>query len=267
MSVIGNAAISIERIHIRFEDGLSSLSLEKTTKYALGVTLERFTVLPETHDIGHEHVKTAILKDFAIYFKQDEMMETLSREAQKKAFRDVFLLNAEKAIIEKPVATTAITSSSSSCSLMKKSLFPYLLEPLSFEMVLQVHATNEKVRQPVHMGLTLRIPKVDLNMSHLHYTYLSSFLDNINRFDRFSLYRRFRPFNETTTRQNRNWREWWRYAILAILIDCNDPVSKKPTWRRTLNLVFVSLQYTALRRQIMPFLLHRPIDAYEYPAY
>ncbi|OQR84822.1 hypothetical protein ACHHYP_12779 [Achlya hypogyna] len=240
VAILRNASVTIERIHVRFEDGLSGLALETPTQFALGVTLGSVTILPSTQTVGSsDHVKTAKLKDLAVYFKQDRMLEDLPVAEQRAAFRMPF----------EPAPPTAPNAS------------PYLLEPLSCEVSLQMSmpvGADGAVR-PSHVGIKLLVPDVRVNIAHAHYSYLECFLDGVERFNRYTLYRPFRPVDGG--KGKKDWRAFWRYAIAAVLIDLNDPASRRPTWRSTLNLVLVGLQYTAIRRKVLPFLIRQPTDS------
>ncbi|OQS07086.1 hypothetical protein THRCLA_00898 [Thraustotheca clavata] len=232
MAILRNAAVTIERIHIRFEDGLSGMALEEPTQFALGLTLSSVSVLPSTQNLGtQDHTKIAKLKELAVYFKQDQMIEKLSRDQQRVAFRAPF--DAASA---------------------KSNSFPYLLEPLNCEISIQM-TLPPAAEMPSHLGLKLTLPEVRVNLAHSHYMYLGCFLDGVDRFDRFTLYRRFRPVDEKGGKKN--WQAYWHFAIASVLIDLNDPLRRRPTWRSTLNLVLIGLQYTALRRKVEPYLIRQ----------
>ncbi|KDO25277.1 hypothetical protein SPRG_20722 [Saprolegnia parasitica CBS 223.65] len=242
VAILRNASIALERVHVRFEDGLSGLSLDTPTSFALGCTIKSVNVLPSTQTIGsQDHVKSAKLNGLAIYFKKDALIEKLPKDAQRAAFRAPF------------DAPAPVTSGKDDM---------YLLEPLSADVSVQMTlpvAPDGSVR-PTQVGVKLTVPDVRVNLAHAHYTYLGSFLDGVDRFDRFTLYRRFKP-KDAGKGVKKNWRDYWRFAIAAVLIDLNDPVRQRPTWRNTLNLVLVGLQYTAIRRKVLPYLIRQPMDA------
>ncbi|KAF0690704.1 Aste57867_17914 [Aphanomyces stellatus] len=236
LAIIQNCQVTIERIHIRFEDGLSGLDLERPTKYALGVTLASIRIHPATPcSVPGAQEKAMSLKHLSIYFKEDVMFDELSAEKRAQAFRAPF------------EGASANSEGSSSIP---------LLSPLSFDLTCRM-----SFQPVVQLSFNLTLPAIHLSLSHAHYLYLDCFLNHVDRFDRFSLYRRFRPTNVVGVDKKKPWKEWWRYAIIAVMMDLNDPVRAKPSWRNTLNLVLVGLQYTALRRQVTPFLIRQAVDS------
>ncbi|ETV92946.1 hypothetical protein H310_12943 [Aphanomyces invadans] len=243
-ALIQNSHITIERIHVRFEDGLAGdtlVDVEATAapSYALGVTLESLIVYPSTPSTATAipaSDKVLSLKALTVYLKSDSLFEDMAPNDRAAAFRTPF--DAPSV----PAAT--------------KAHLP-LLEPLSVDV--QVQMTLLPV---VQLAFKIHVPIVHINIAPAHYQFLDAFLTHVDRFDRFSLYRRFRPVMATdplskVEGKRTNWKDWWRYAIVAVMMDLNDPVRRKPTWRSTLNLVLVGLQYTALRRAVAPYLIRQ----------
>ncbi|RHY34975.1 hypothetical protein DYB32_000540 [Aphanomyces invadans] len=228
-ALIQNSHITIERIHVRFEDGLAGdtlVDVEATAapSYALGVTLESLIVYPSTPSTATAipaSDKVLSLKALTVYLKSDSLFEDMAPNDRAAAFRTPF--DAPSV----PAAT--------------KAHLP-LLEPLSVDV--QVQMTLLPV---VQLAFKIHVPIVHINIAPAHYQFLDAFLTHVDRFDRFSLYRRFRPVMATdplskVEGKRTNWKDWWRYAIVAVMMDLNDPVRRKPTWRSTLNLVLVGLQ-------------------------
>ncbi|KAF0715171.1 Aste57867_3533 [Aphanomyces stellatus] len=130
----------------------------------------------------------------------------------------------------------------------------YVLSPMSFSTMLTI--------QPkLQMQASLAVPALTLNLSFDHLSSLCALLQSIDRFIRASLYHRFRPvaFPPAVS-----WRAWWRYAIFAVLLQLQDPVFRRPTWKHTLNLTLVGLQYTALRRKLRTHLARVPLRKEDY---
>ncbi|CAK4506955.1 unnamed protein product [Aphanomyces euteiches] len=229
LKLLENCQVVVERIHIRFEDGLTGLGLDKPAKYALGVTLASLRV-SHASPVGSSGAKEKmlVLDRLSVYLKEDEMLEDLSPDDQMRAFVAPF----------EPATHHGIR----------------LLEPLSLDLKCQF---NFDPISKIQLAIQVDVPVVQLNLAREHTQYLDCFLNHVDRFDRYSLYRRFRPIENG--KMKKNYKAWWRYAILAVVMDLNDPVRRKPTWRSTLNLVLVSLQYTALRRQVAPYLIRHAL--------
>ncbi|RHY82293.1 hypothetical protein DYB26_006319, partial [Aphanomyces astaci] len=261
VALIQNSHIIIERIHVRFEDGLTSdhvVDVDSVTSssssYALGVTLASLVVLPSTPSTStFAHDKKLSLTQLSIYLKSDDRFEDMSPDERAIAFRAPFERDGTKT---SPLGTISTTSASTS-SPPKYPPPLAVLEPLSLDVRVQMNLVPV-----IQLAVQMHVPLVHVNMAPSHYQYLDAFLTHVDRFDRYSLYRRFRPVQPTPlltgeAKRATNWKDWWRYAIVAVMMDLNDPVRRKPTWRSTLNLVLVGLQYTALRRQITPFLIRQ----------
>ncbi|RLN99231.1 hypothetical protein DYB28_000326 [Aphanomyces astaci] len=261
VALIQNSHIIIERIHVRFEDGLTSdhvvdvdSATSSSSSYALGVTLASLVVLPSTPSTStFAHDKKLSLTQLSIYLKSDDRFEDMSPDERAIAFRAPFERDGTKT---SPLGTISTTSASTT-SPPKHPPPLAVLEPLSLDVRVQMNLVPV-----IQLAVQMHVPLVHVNMAPSHYQYLDAFLTHVDRFDRFSLYRRFRPVQSTPlltgeTKRATNWKDWWRYAIVAVMMDLNDPVRRKPKWRSTLNLVLVGLQYTALRRQITPFLIRQ----------
>ncbi|ETV92956.1 hypothetical protein H310_12953 [Aphanomyces invadans] len=117
------------------------------------------------------------------------------------------------------------------------------------EIDLAIHESSMQVQATV----SVPPPPVRVNLSLTHLQALCALLHTLDTAIRASLYRRFRPVHRPITA-----RAWWRYAIFATLLQQNDPVFQRPSWPRTINLVLVGLQYTAVRRALQPYIERTP---------
>ncbi|RHY67464.1 hypothetical protein DYB34_011258, partial [Aphanomyces astaci] len=231
VALIQNSHIIIERIHVRFEDGLTSdhvvdvdSATSSSSSYALGVTLASLVVLPSTPSTStFAHDKKLSLTQLSIYLKSDDRFEDMSPDERAIAFRAPFERDGTKT---SPLGTISTTSASTT-SPPKYPPPLAVLEPLSLDVRVQMNLVPV-----IQLAVQMHVPLVHVNMSPSHYQYLDAFLTHVDRFDRYSLYRRFRPVQSTPlltgeTKRATNWKDWWRYAIVAVMMDLNDPVRRK----------------------------------------
>ncbi|KAH9074480.1 hypothetical protein Ae201684P_022287 [Aphanomyces euteiches] len=107
---------------------------------------------------------------------------------------------------------------------------------------------------------TIQIPELHVHLPWNHLKSLCALLQSVDTFVRSSLYRRFRP----SSKRRGGWRAWWQYAIFAVLLELQDPIMRRPTWKLTINLALVGLQYTALRRRLRTHLRRVPMNKDDY---
>ncbi|OQR84818.1 hypothetical protein ACHHYP_12778 [Achlya hypogyna] len=205
-----DAFVSVERLHIRFEDAASGLSVGLQVDAPKGrqpvVQILRASADPLQYRSEPAvdqvlHAKTMALTNFSVYIERDQIFATASK-----------------------VPTNSL----------------YVVDP-----------------SKVQLQLNVTIPEATVVLSLAHLAHLQALLESIDLVIRQRLYRRFRP-------QTRGVRGLWKYAITAVLLDLQDPVRHRPSWRQTWNLLFIGLQYTALRRYLAPYIVRKPWRQHDY---
>ncbi|EQC27997.1 hypothetical protein, variant 1 [Saprolegnia diclina VS20] len=218
-----DAFVSIERLHLRFEDTLSRLSFGMQVD---GVVLQPVTSSSDApNDATAKRVlqtKTIALTNFSMYVQRDHIFASATKV---------------------PTDTLYVIDPSQ-----------YILEPCNITLELCIS-------QEVQLQVRIEVPQLTMRLPLEHLQNLSELLESLDVTMRRRLYRRFRPL---TPGVKGNAGAWWRYAIAAVLLDLQDPVRHRPSWRQTLNLIFLGLQYTALRRYLAPYLVRKPWRPHDY---
>ncbi|KDO25278.1 hypothetical protein SPRG_09108 [Saprolegnia parasitica CBS 223.65] len=222
-----DAFVSIERLHLRFEDTLSSLSFGIQVD---GVVLQPPRITSSSspdvpNDATAKRVllsKTIALTNLSMYVQRDHIFESA---------------------IKVPTDTLYVIDPSQ-----------YILEPCNITLEL-------RISQEVQLQVRIEVPHMTMQLPLGHLQSLNELLESLDLTMRRRLYRRFRP---PTLGVKSNAGAWWRYAITAVLLDLQDPVRHRPSWRQTLNLIFLGLQYTALRRYLAPYIVRKPWRPHDY---
>lgn len=197
-AVVKNLQISIQNIHVRYEDSVS----DPMAPFSIGITLENLSA--ETTDdnfkpqIIRENVsiinKLVRLDNLAVYWNPNDSFQEMSTD-------EWLVFSRER------IACYNITPDENNIFLN------YIIKPL---------IAHKKLKINTHPGIDKIIPKffMSLVMEELGVVFLRrqflclmNLLGSFERMTKHQPYRKYRPHVPV----HRNGKEWWRYCINSVL--------------------------------------------------
>lgn len=227
--------MDVNRLHIRLEDASYGMHGPLPCEYSIGLVVEHIrvdpaktcTVVQKCGENGIESYRKDIaIHGFGIYFHPDKMF-------------------FHKNLIDAKVLFEHVQQGK------------FLLKPTKIGIVVQLSVSKDSFPLPQTLDISGEIQKFDIKLNMQHCRCLLHLLDGMEKYERYTLYRRFKPKIFTP-------KAYWKYAITCTLMDIANPENGVYSWKKTINLMLVGLQYIAIRKIVRPHLCH---EEYTTPRY
>ena len=253
--IVDNIQVFVERIHIRFEDDITS---SDGIPWAMGVTLQGFhaestdeegnpTFISSSGAIVH---KSVTLTNLAVYHDcGSKFIENLGPQADIRKISKKYIYQTETK--GKGVTSRKLHPGKQSEGEGENPPHHFVLSPLSSTLKAKLNSDDTNFNLP-KIAAELILQSIDLSLSQAQWRTLDDFLAWTKNFQVSSPYRELRP--PMSPKQNPS--AWWNYAYQCVV---KENQKKRQVWdwerlkqRKILRKKYVALYKKKQRKTIRP---------------
>lgn len=206
-NVIKNLQITIQNIHVRYEDSVSN----PATPFSIGVTLENLSAQTTDRDFLPQVIKESVtlihklvlMDNLALYWNPEEKLKQLSKEE--------WLSESKSQIARKD---------------SKPSDMKYILQPIVASKKLKINTKPGANLDIPKFFLSLVLEELGIVLLQAQYHGLVHLLESFERMNRNVPFRKYRPHVSLKG----NAKIWWKYCMDSVLIEDIQRRSKMWKW-------------------------------------
>ena len=210
-SVVKNLQITIQNIHVRYEDSVS----DPDSPFSIGVTLENLSAETTDENFQPQIIKDAVtiihklirLDNLAVYWNPKDLFKEMSTE-------DWLVFSRERIACYK------------SSPIENNIAMNYIIQPIVASKKMKINTKPGLDNTIPKFFLSLVLEELSILLMRKQYHSMIELVDSIERMQKNQPYRKYRPYMPV----HGNTREWWTYCISSILEEDVRRIAKMWSW-------------------------------------